>query len=212
MKSIFEKWKNTPNKVKASIIAIGISIVLLVVLGASSGSVGQNKKQMSPSQMAKQLKLGGRLVTLTAVVRGFAWGKVDWSPKWDQYFYGISRTAYVDYAIDVSELSSENFKLSSNEDGINRLTINLPPPALCNDTLVPPTEDKPIEFIHGKVFFNESKDKIRNISIERASQAISDTVKDADKELATQAKAFAEEELEAIYGKMGFDVEVIWKK
>lgn len=211
LKFFAEKWNAMPAKRKASVIAIGISAILLVVLGASSEPSRSVRRQMSPRQMVKQLKQNGRLVTLTAVVRGFAWGKVDWSPKWDQYHYGISRTAYVDYAIDVSELSSDDFQTNSTKDGNTELTINLPPPNLCRETLIPPTEDKPIEFIHGKTFREESKDLIRNTTIERANKAIADTVKNADSELQKQAKLFAEEELAALYGNMGFDVEIKWK-
>ena len=192
-------------------MAIAISVLLIVILSASSGSSKSNKTEMSPRQMVKQLKQRGSLVTLKAVVRGFAWRKVDWSPAWDQYHYGISRTAYVDYAIDVSKLTSEDFKSQINKYGKNELTITLPPPTLCEDTLIPPTEDKPVEFIHGITYREGSKNEVRNDAIELANRAIAETVKNADNELKKQAKSFAEEELGAMYEKTGFDVEIKWK-
>ena len=154
MKTIQEKWRAMPLKRKVSVMAIAVSILLFVILFASSGSSNSHKTEMSPRQMVKQLKQRGSLVTLKAVVRGFAWGKVPWSGL-DPYYYGISRTAYVDYAIDLSELTPDDFKINPTKDGHDgkpELTIAISSPTLCEDTLIPPTEDKPIEFIHGTAF------------------------------------------------------------
>lgn len=210
MKAIRNMWRAMSFKTRVSVSIIALSILILSILWTTR-KPPPLPSGMIPERMARQLKNGGQMVTLTAIVRGFAWEKTDWTPAWNQYRYGVSRTAYIDYAIDVSKLNSDDFSIRSEGDGREKLIIKLPKPKICPETLIPPTEDKPIEFEHGLVYRTPTKDKVRNRVLHHAEEAIANLVKENDEELTNRATTFAEQTITALYDSKGVDVEIKWE-
>lgn len=185
MKAIMEYWRSFTRKTKASVIVIVMAAFVFIGLAASSGRSTSDAPTITTRGIAKRIRNngGGTLIPLTVVVRGFAWQEADWTPAWDKYMFGMSRTAYVDYAIDVSNLKSTDIAVEETSEGKREVTINLPAPIVDENTLRPPTQDKPIEFEHGKTYRQKTKDETRNAVLGKVNEAIAKVVEEQDVEL-----------------------------
>ena len=213
MKAIIEYWKSFSKKTQVSAVVILVAAVVFIALATSSRYSPPNASTLSPRAIAKKINgNNGTLVPMTIVVRGFAWQQADYTPFWNKYMYGVSRTAYVDYAIDVSDLKSDDITVEKTGDGKREVSITLPTPIVDKDTLRPPTQDKPIEFVHGETFKDKTKDETRDAVLGKVNEAIATAIQEKDAELTKTAKAFAREELGGLFKSIGFEtVEINYK-